>query len=476
MLKVLMVSSECAPFSKTGGLADVAGSLPKALLDHGVDVRVITPLYGSVPQKYKEKFVFKKQIWVNVGWRRQYCGIFEYKLDGVIFYFLDNEYYFKRDKIYGHTDEAEIYSFFCRAALEALGALYFPPHVIHCHDWQTGMIPVLLEAQYRHWDLFKDTKTLFTIHNLKYQGIFPKTILNELLGLGDQYFTPDSLEYNGNISFMKGGLIYSSLLSTVSPSYALEIQTEYYGEGLDGVLRAKKNLLSGILNGIDYDEYNPETDLYIYSTYGIGSLERKIENKLKLQEQLGILVSPDIPLIGIVSRLTPQKGLDLVTCVAQEIISAGAELVVLGTGSPEIENAFVNLAEQYKGRVSANIAFNNELSHKIYAGADLFLMPSLFEPCGLGQMIALRYGTPPIVRETGGLKDTVMPYNELASSGNGFSFTNYNAHDMLFTIKRALSFYKNKPLWNTIVKNAMSCDLSWDSSSLKYITLYESLK
>lgn len=476
MLKVLFVSSEGVPFCKTGGLADVVGSLSKALLDKGVDIRVIMPLYGAIPSKFKDRMQYRKNIYINVGWRNQYAGIFEYRLDGVIFYFVDNEYYFKRDKIYGFFDEAERYAFFCRAVLESLPHIGFCPDIIHCHDWQTGMVPVFLEAQYRYIDFYKNIHTLFTIHNMKYQGIFPKSVLGELLNLGDEYFTPDKLEFNGCINFMKGGLVYSDLLSTVSPSYALEIQTANYGEKLDGVLRARSSRLVGILNGIDYDEYNPEKDAYIFQNYNSDTIDEKIQNKLKLQETLGLDVSPNIPVIGIVSRLTPQKGLDLIIYRIDEIVSSGAQIVVLGTGSEEYESMFKDAAVRYGRRISANIAFDNTLAHRIYAGSDLFLMPSLFEPCGLSQIIALRYGSLPLVRETGGLKDTVKPYNEFTMEGNGFSFANYNADDMIYTIKRALWFYKNKDVWNKIVKNAMTCSYGWETSADKYIELYEKLR
>lgn len=476
MLKVLVVASEGTPFSKTGGLADVVGSLPKALLDKGVDVRVVMPLYGTIPDSLRENIKHKKSMDVGLGWRSQYCGINECKIDGILYYFIDNEYYFKRDFIYGHHDEAERYGFFCRAVLEMLPEIIFYPDIIHCHDWQSGMVPVLLEAQYRNNVFYKDIKTLFTIHNLKYQGVFPKHLLYELFGLGDEYFTSDKLEFYGQMSFMKGGLVYSNLLTTVSPTYAVEIQGSDYGENFHGLLKARNHELSGILNGIDYGEFNPLSDKYIDAHYDMENLEGKVQNKLKLQRILDLEISPHIPVIGIISRLTGQKGIDLIAHVIDEIMKSGVQLIVLGTGDKEYENLFLSLKEPYKGRVSANITFDNTLAHRIYAGSDMFLMPSLFEPCGLGQIIALKYGTIPIVRETGGLKDTVMSYNEYNMTGNGFSFTNYNAHDMLYTIERALKFYKNKEVWNLIIKNSMSSDFGWEASALKYIELYEILK
>jgi glycogen/starch synthases, ADP-glucose type len=475
MLKVLMASSEGTPFIKTGGLADVIGSLPKALIKKGVDVRIIMPLYSGIPPKLREKLTFKKNIYVYVGIKREYSGIFECNVDGVTYYFIDNEYYFKRDGLYGFADDGERFAYFDRAVLEALPEIGFCPDIIHCHDWQAGMVPVLLSAQYRENDFYKNIKTLFTIHNLKFQGIFPKCILGDLFGLGDEYFTSDKLEFYGNVSFMKGGLVYSNIVNTVSPTYSYEIQNSYFGERMDGLLRARNHELYGILNGIDYDEYNPENDKCLYSNFNPEKIEGKRENKLKLQEELGLNISPDVPLIGLISRLTPQKGLDLIECVFDEIMSTKAQLVVLGTGDKVYEDLFKFAESRYGGRVSSNIRFDNSLAHRIYGGADMFLMPSQFEPCGLGQIIALRYGTLPIVRETGGLKDTVTPYNEFTGEGNGFSFANYNAHDMLYTIKRAVGLYSDKSIWGSIVENAMACDYSWNTSAQKYIDIYEKL-
>lgn len=476
MLKVLFVASEGTPFSKTGGLADVIGSLPKAISKNGADVRVVMPLYGTTPEKLKGNMKFIKSKCINVGWRSQYCGIFEYNLNGVIFYLIDNEYYFKRDSIYGYYDEAERYAFFSRAVLDMLPEIDFAPDVIHCHDWQTGMIPVLLEAQYRQYDFYKDVKTLFTIHNIMYQGVFSKSQLYDLFGLGDEYFTSDKLEFNGGINYMKSALVYSNLISTVSPTYAGEVQDPYFGENLYGILRARSHEFTGILNGIDYDEFSPKTDKLIPHTYDEETLDAKAKDKMELQKSLGLEVSSDIPVIGIVSRLTSQKGLDLIDCVIHEIMALDVELVVLGTGDRKYEDLFRNASIQYKNRVSANMTFDNTLAHNIYAGSDIFLMPSLFEPCGLGQIIALKYGSVPIVRETGGLRDTVKPFDELSKVGNGFSFTNYNAHDMLYTINRAVTFFRDKDMWDIIVNNAMRCDFSWDASALKYMELYKRLK
>lgn len=476
MINVLMAASEGVPFAKTGGLADVIGSLPLALLDKGVDARVIMPLYGTILPEFREKMVFKKYIFVKVGWRQQYCGLFQCEHRGVKFYFLDNEYYFKRQGLYGYFDEAERYAYFCRAVLESIPHLDFVPHIIHCHDWQSGMIPVYLESGYKNSNIYEKISTLFTIHNLKYQGVFSCSILGDILGLEDEYNISDKLEFYGSISFMKGGLAYSKLLSTVSPTYAREIQYPYFGEKLDGLLRERCICLTGILNGIDYDEYNPSKDSLIHANYNMEDIKGKMLNKNRLQEVLRLDVSEDIPVIGIVTRLVSQKGLDLIGYALDEIIKSGAQIVILGTGDEIYERMLLDAESRYKGRISANIKFDNNLAHMIYAGADIFLMPSQFEPCGLGQIIALRYGTLPIVRETGGLKDTVRAFNEYTMEGNGFSFTKYNGDDMIYTIKRAITFYQNKYIWNKLVKNAMAYDYSWGSSALEYIKLYEKLK
>lgn len=476
MHRILMVTSEASPFAKTGGLADVLGSLPLALNKQGADARVIMPKYGTIPQYLKDTITHICYIYVDIGWRHQYCGIEKAEYRGVTYYFIDNEYYFKRDHLYGDNDDGERFAFFCRAVLEALPRLDFIPDILHCHDWQSGMVPVLLEAQYRHRDLYRDIQTIFTIHNLKYQGIYGIDQMREWFGLSDYYFTEDKLEFYHGASFMKGGLTYSRLLTTVSQTYAREILYPFFGERMEGLLKAREHELYGIVNGIDYDEFNPGTDKLIYQTYTKSDLKAKTANKTALQQELGLTVGEDIPMIGLISRLVDQKGLDLIACVFHEIMSENVQLVVLGTGDPKYEQLFSNAMKAYPGKVSANIRFDNTLAHRIYAASDFFLMPSLFEPCGLGQLISLRYGTLPIVRETGGLKDTVISYNEFTGEGNGFSFANYNAHDMLFTIRRALEIYKRKTICNKLIKAAMSCDYSWLSSAGKYLELYDKLK
>lgn len=475
-MKVLFVASEAAPFLKTGGLADVALSLPKYLKKSGVDIRVIMPKYGKISDEFKSKMDHIAEYSVPVGWRNQYCGLDHIKYDGVDFYFMDNEYYFKRHEPYGHYDDGEIFSFFSRGVLESIKHIDdFIPDIIHCNDWHTGMVPVLLDAFYRYDIRFQNIKTVYTIHNLKYQGIFSRSILTDLLGLDDSYFTEDKLKFYDAISFMKGGIIYSDIVNTVSESYANEIRTPYYGENLDGLLNSISYKLYGIVNGIDHDAYNPRKDKNIPKNFGLTTMKNKLVNKAELQKQLGLPVDKDIPVIGLVSRLVNQKGLDLIKGVIEEILHLDIQLVILGTGEQTYEDLFEYYSHIYPEKLSSNIGFSDKLAKLIYAGADMFLMPSLFEPCGIGQLIALRYGTVPIVRETGGLKDTIMPYNKYTGEGNGFSFTNYNAHDMLNVIQLAIETFKDKKQWLAIQKNGMKAETSWKDSAKKYNELYKKL-
>jgi len=481
MLKILFVAAEAVPFVKTGGLGDVIGSLPKELKQQGVDARVILPNYQDIAEEYKTQMVLKNHFMVQVGWRQKYCGVLELEYQGITFYFIDNEDYFKRQGFYGYGDDGERFSFFCRAVLESLTKIDFMPDVLHCHDWHTGMVSVLLDADYRELPEYNHLKTIFTIHNLRYQGIFPKEILSDLLSLDWDYFKPDRVEFHDTVNFMKGGMVYSNLISTVSRTYAQEIQYPYFGEELDGFLRKRQGDLVGIVNGIDYDVYNPAVDTKIFSNYDVDSLANKTKNKLQLQEQLGLTVKADIPMIAIVSRLVGPKGMDLLECILADMfryMSIGdyeVQLVVLGTGEARYENFFKYMAWEHPSKVSANIMFNDTLAHQIYAGADLFLMPSLYEPCGIGQLIAMRYGCLPIVRETGGLRDTVQAYNQYTGTGNGFSFANYNAHEMSDTIIRALLLFKDKEKWDTVVRTAMSSDYGWQSSAKQYQELYEKM-
>jgi starch synthase len=471
-----MVASEAAPFAKTGGLADVLGSLPSALIKQGADVRVIMPKYRTIVPKLRESINHKCYIYSKVGWRNLYCGIEQAEYNGVTYYFIDNEFYFGRDNLYGYNDDPERYAYFCRAVLDAIPYLDFNPDILHCHDWQAGMVPVLLEAQYRHQDRYRDMKTVFTIHNLKYQGIYGMKEMKEWFSLTDDYFTADKLEFYGAASFMKGGLTYSHLITTVSNTYAEEIKNPFFGERLEGILNARSGQLRGIVNGIDYVEFDPQKDPLIYQSFSKSKLAGKVANKLALQKELGLSEDENIPMIGLISRFYDQKGLDLVDYIFDEIMTEDVQFVLLGTGDAKYEYSFREKMKLYPGRVSANIKFDNTLAHKIYAASDLFLMPSLFEPCGLGQLISLRYGTLPIVRETGGLKDTVLSYNEVTGEGNGFSFTNYNAHDMLYTIRTAVSLCRKKAILTKLRKAAMSCDYSWNSSAGKYMDLYHELK
>lgn len=473
-MNILFAASECAPFIKTGGLGDVIGALPGALKDQGAQVSVVLPKYEDLSSHYKDQMDFIKSIDVPVGWRHQYCGIECLKKDGILYYFLDNEYYFKRHGSYGYWDDGERFAFFSRAVLEILPYLEDKPDIIHCHDWQTGPICVLLKAHYETLPFYQNIKTIFTIHNLRYQGVFPYSVLSDLLDLSVNYFHIEGLEFYGKVSYLKAGLAYADCLTTVSETYAQEIQTPYYGEHLDGFLRWRTHNLHGIVNGIDQRSYDPANDPNIFARYT--DYEGKMENKEKLQEFLHLQKDPGVPIISMVTRLVEQKGIDLVLRVFHEIMSQKVQFVLLGTGEEKYEGAFRYLASEYPGRVSINIHFDEGLSRKIYAGSDIFLMPSQFEPCGIGQLLAFRYGTLPLVRETGGLKDTVRPYEEFTGEGNGFSFTNYNAHDMLYTIERAVWMYHYRPeKWKELVQRAMRLDYSWAASAKKYKTLYESL-
>lgn len=476
-MKILFTASECVPFVKTGGLADVVGALAPVLAKMGHDVRVMLPMYSAIDSKWQQQMEFQLHFDVQLGWRRQYCGVHLLKKDGVTYYFLDNKYYFGRPYIYGlGGDEHERYGFFCRGALNALPLLDFKPDIIHAHDWQSGMVPALLKIQYQHLPFYAKMRTVFTIHNLQYQGIFGIKEVQDVLGLGDGLWSADKLECYGCANYMKAGLVYSDAITTVSPSYAEEITTAYYGERLDGLIRARRDTLFGVLNGIDIEEYNPETDKLIYSTYSAKDMSGKKINKAKLQRDLGLEENPDIPLIAMVGRLTNQKGLDLIDCVLGDIMKENVQLVVLGMGDARYTNLFSWAEQQYQGKLAARFAMDHALAHRLYAGADFFLMPSLFEPCGLSQLISLRYGTVPVVRETGGLRDTVLSYNDFSKEGNGFTFLNYNAHDMLNVIRRALTYYEEEPeVIDELRKRGMAGDYSWKHSASEYVKIYKQL-
>ncbi|MFJ5715799.1 glycogen synthase GlgA [Neobacillus sp. NPDC093127] len=474
-MKVLFAVSECGPFAKSGGLADVAGSLPKELRSLGTDVRVILPKYGTISDDYKKEMKKLKEFFVPVGWRNQYCGIEELTHQGVTYYFVDNEYYFKREQLYGFFDDGERFAYFNRAVLEALAELDFFPDVLHCHDWHTAMIPYLIRTEYYKRKGYGLMRTVFTIHNLQFQGVFPKEVLGDLLGIDHQSFHLGHLEFFGNINFMKGALVAADKITTVSPTYKGEIQTEVYGEKLEGLLRERNEDIVGILNGIDEDFYNPAEDPLIYQPFTADNQRNKLINKREIQKRFGLRQSSNTPLLVMISRLTKQKGLDLVRCVLREILQEDLQVIILGTGDFEYEEHLRQAARIYPEKLKVHTGFNEELAHKLYAAADMFLMPSLFEPCGLSQLIAMKYGAIPIVRETGGLNDTVKAWNEFTGEGNGFSFRNFNAHEMLATIQRAISFYHDSDTWESIVKQAMEMDYSWVQSAFRYNQLYAEL-
>ncbi len=475
MKKVLFVASECVPFVKTGGLADVVGSLPKYLDKEQFDVRVMLPKYMMIPDHFKQNMQYKTHFYMELNWRSQYVGVLESVVDGITFYFIDNEFYFSGMKPYGNIyEDIEKFTFFSRACLSALPVIDFRPDIIHCHDWQTGLVPVYLHDSFQGGEFFRGIKTIMTIHNLKFQGVWDKKTIKNITGLGDYYFAPDKLEAYGDANYLKGGIVYADYVTTVSDSYANEIRMPFYGEGLDGLMNAKANRLVGIVNGIDYNEYNPETDPFIVQHYNAKNFRKeKVKNKCALQEELGLEVNDKKFMIGIVSRLTDQKGFDLIDYVIEEICAEDTQLVVLGTGEEKYEHLFRHFAWKYSNRVSANIFYSNERSHRIYAACDAFLMPSLFEPCGLSQLMSLRYGTVPIVRETGGLRDTVQPYNQYEGTGTGFGFCNYNAHEMLGTVRYAKDvYYNHRREWNKIIDRGMAADFSWSASARKYEDRY----
>ena len=480
MKKILFVASEGVPFIKTGGLADVVGSLPKCIDKNYFDVRVVLPKYTCMSQEMKDKMSYVTHFYMDFHWKNEYVGVLYAEVDGVKYYFIDNEMFFNGFKPYSDNAlfEIEKFAFFSKAALSILPVIDFRPDVIHCHDWQTGLIPVYLKERFQGSEFYRGIKTVMTIHNLKFQGVWDIKTMQGLTGLPASLFTPDKLEYKKDANMLKGGLVYADYITTVSDSYANEIQTENYGEGLNGLLSARHYDMQGIVNGIDYQVYNPATDNKIYCNYDAESFrKKKVNNKLKLQEDLGLTVDKKKYMIGLISRLTDQKGLDLINFVIDRIVDDFTQLVVIGTGEGQYENMFRYYAWKYPDRVSANICYSDDLAHKLYASADAFLMPSRFEPCGLTQLISFRYGTVPIVRETGGLKDTVVPYNEYENTGDGFSFSNYNGEEMLSVINYSKHiFFDKKKQWNQIIDRGMAKDFSWKSSKCRYENLYNYLK
>lgn len=468
-MNILFCTSEATPFAASGGLGDVAGSLPRALCNKDTECRVVMPLYGDMKQEYREKLEYKTNFNVPVGWRNQYCGLFTLEHQGVTYYFLDNEYYFKRSGLYGFYDDGERFAFFSRALLEMLHHVDFRPDIIHANDWQTALVPVYLDLYYRHMEEYSRIKTVFTIHNIQYQGKYGLEILEDTVGIGRD--ARHVVEYDRCCNFMKGAIECSDKVTTVSPSYAYEILDPWFSHGLDELLRQKQYKLCGILNGIDVDGYNPAKDPNLAQNYNDKTFAKgKPVCKKELREMFG-LQDDDSPIVAMVTRLVGHKGLDLVRHVAQEMVNNGVQFVLLGSGEAEYESFFSELAMRNPGRVGVKIGFIPSMARKIYAGADMFLMPSKSEPCGLSQMVALRYGTIPIVRETGGLRDSIQDSGD--GEGNGFTFASYNAHDMLHAVMRAKEGYEQTKGWTVLVRRAMKCNYSWNASAEKYRAMYE---
>ena len=469
-MKILFAASEAVPFAASGGLADVVGSLPKAIKSKRHDCRVVIPLYKAIKPEFREEMVFVTNITVDVSWRKQYCGIFMAIKDGITYYFIDNEYYFSREGLYGFYDDCERFVFFDRAVLEMLKYIDFTPDIINCNDWQTALIPVYYNVYYKYQQGYDGIKTVYTIHNIEYQGKYGKEVLSEIMGI--PMYNAGLLDYDGCVNMMKGAIECCDMITTVSPSYAWEILDQWYAHGLDRILVTKQYKLRGIMNGIDTKLYDPEKDKFIAANYSSKKLAGKAKCKEALLEELG-LAADDKPLIGIVTRFVRHKGIDLIRCVFEEMVRSGIKFAVLGSGEKIYEDFFLEMAARYPDKVSVTVGFVPELSRKIYAGADMFLMPSQSEPCGLAQMIAMRYGTIPIVRETGGLRDSVRDNG--GENGNGFTFKTYNANDMLDAVKRACKVYDDKNEWEELIQRAMKCDHSWSSSSELYIETYKDL-
>lgn len=470
-MKVLYATSEAYPFAMSGGLADVAGALPKALRKRLIGCRVVMPLYECVSDEMRANMRFITSITVPVSWRRQYCGIFEAKYGGVIYYLLDNQYYFKREGLYGYYDDAERFAFFSRAVIEMLQYIDFTPDIIHCNDWQTALVPVFLDTLYRNVDRYKNIRTVFTIHNIQYQGKYGDELVEDVLGLPAD--TSHLVEYDGGVNLMKGGIECADRITTVSPTYSEEIKEPWFAHGLDGIIRDRAFKLSGIVNGIDTEVYDPATDKFIWQNYSVDDMAGKAVNKAELQKEMGLPVRDDVPVIGIVSRLVTHKGFDLVKYAFEKMLGNDVQFVILGSGDWEFETFFHSMMLAHPDKVALKLGFVPSLARKIYAGADIFLMPSKSEPCGLAQMIALRYGTIPVIRETGGLKDTVKDSGD--NEGNGFTFKSYDGEDMAYAVQRAIMGYQKREGWSILVDRAMRCDNSWGKSANEYIKLYKSI-
>lgn len=471
-MKILFATSEAGPFMRTGGLGDVSQALPRALTKEKQDVRVIMPLYDGIKDIYRQTMQYLGSKVVMLGWRQQYAGVFFYEFDGVKYYFIDNEYYFKRFGIYGHYDDGERFAFFSKAVLDVLPIIDFTPDVIHCNDWQTGLIPVYLDAFFRSDEKYANIRTLITIHNIEFQGSMDRSCITEVFGLPSSH--TGIVEYAGCANMLKAGIEGAHAVTTVSRTYAEEIRHPFFAYGLEDILSKRSYKIRGILNGIDVDMYNPSRDGSLFCNFTAKTATRKTANKKGLQEMVNLPVC-DKPLIGMVTRLTNQKGLDLVMEVIEEILSMDIQMVVLGTGDWKYETALGELANRYGNKLAVIINFSKDIASKIYGGSDMFLMPSKFEPCGLSQMIAMRYGSVPIIRETGGLKDTVPAFNPTDLTGRGFTFKSYNAYDMLDAIRRAVATFYNKTEWNAVMSNAMSGDYSWKASAKEYLSLYKEI-
>jgi len=472
-MNVLFATFEAIPFVKTGGLGDVGGTLPKALCGAGADVRVILPKFATIPEKFRDAMTHVTDFPLLLSWRSQYCGIEKLEYEGVTYYFVDNEYYFGRSYPYGFFDDGERIAFFAKAVVECIAHLDFKPDILHCNDWHTALSCVYLRENFRDWPGYGDIRTVFTIHNLKFQGKYAASVLGNVLGLHDCPAARDQLLQGDCVNYMRGALNYADRITTVSPTYAQEICTDFFGEGCNDIFSRRRGVLSGILNGLDLEKNDPKK---LEVPFDAEHPEGKAENKRRFQEKMGLKVDPDVPLLGVVSRLTDQKGFDLVNYILPELLEEDVQLAVLGVGQKEYEDAFKYFATRYPEKVSANILFSESLSTDFYASCDMILVPSLFEPCGLSQMMAMCYGALPVVRETGGLKDSVTPYNQYTGEGNGFSFANYNAHELLFTIQRAAKLYReDRPAWDRLVQNAFHTDFSWKASAEQYMALYQEL-
>lgn len=475
-MNILYVTSEAVPFCKTGGLADVAGSLPPSLAANGDRVSVILPLYETVKDKWGEKLHFERWTNVRLAWREVYCGLFSFEYEGVTWYFIDNESYFRRSELYGYYDDGERFAFFSRAVTELLPSLPEKPDVVHCNDWQSALVPVYIRDEAVRNDFYKSIRTVITVHNIEYQGRYGRETVEDLFGLDRGWFDGGTIEFGGDVNLLKGGIVTADAVTAVSPTYARELKCAYFAHGLENVMRMSEGKLHGVLNGIDMKRYDPAHDESLAAPYSADDLTGKRQDKAALQKLLGLQERPDTPILAMVTRLVSHKGLDLVCETLDAIMEKDVQFVVLGKGDAKYETFFEYARARYGGRMAVHLGYSEELAMQIYAGADLFLMPSKSEPCGLSQMIAMRYGTLPIVRETGGLKDTVRAYEAWNSAGNGFTFANYNAGDMCHVVCEAIDLYhNNRDVYALLQKRGMTADFSWKRSAQAYRDIYSSI-